>query len=268
MPAGGHNEFLRLFTDAKRRLKDREKCYTLSPHAECTFHPNTTLTQDYRLPEETLQRPVLERMTQECPRRMSDCVPGSPETWSHKPVTGRPPKIERNTASLPIGDYLYSQSRVRDEKKEVKRRQAEEKKIGGGTQLIKEESRRLVENMKMASYQKLFDMLDSDQDGIITAKDVDISCMCVSHINPVVVPQDALTLITPVLCDMETEGLCMRFGDFSQAADRLYAAMTVQEKKVLLNVCRSTHRKDVATSPQFNFKVVRTVPHAVAGDLV
>eukprot|EP01022_Parablepharisma_sp_SALTPOND_P028351 TRINITY_DN70840_c1_g1_i1.p1 TRINITY_DN70840_c1_g1~~TRINITY_DN70840_c1_g1_i1.p1 ORF type:complete len:553 (+),score=71.78 TRINITY_DN70840_c1_g1_i1:3889-5547(+) len=172
----GNDKFGKLFEDSKRRNQERDKILSMPPDVECTFKPNTTLTKGYQMltPQ---GKPLLMRLT------------GDKKVWTqklnaslanvaveYKPTTGRPPKIERNTAGLPIGDYLYSQSKVKREglAKKVESELNELKK-NAGTSIIKDESRKLVERMKDSSYQKLFEMLDSDEDGLITAKDVDIS---------------------------------------------------------------------------------------------
>ena len=71
-----------------------------------------------------------------------------------------------------------------------------------------------------------------------------------------VVPSEVLSLVTPLLCNMETEGLCLRLHEFVPAINSLYETMTIPEKKIILNFGRNIQRKDAGEDiARFNFKV-------------
>lgn len=173
-------DFTRLFEDSKRRIQEREKLFISKAKNECTFKPNTTFTKDYIRISPT-NKNVIERLTID--KRLTNFKHYEDLNEikiEYKPKTGRAPKNIRNSAGLPIGDYLYSQSKVKQENYEKIRKLENEKyKKSSNSAIIKEESRKLVENMKNLSFQKIFELLDSDEDGIITAKDVDITSILI-----------------------------------------------------------------------------------------
>ena len=88
---------------------------------------------------------------------------------TYKPQIGRDPKIDRNSLGLPVGDYLYSQAKIN---REINKHDKEPHSIA-----IRKESKKLVENMKAKSYNMLFQLLDSNGDGIVSDSQVDFSCM-------------------------------------------------------------------------------------------
>ncbi len=236
------DSFLRLFGDAKRRREEREKRTSLSPQRECTFHPDIALSRHH--PAESVAKSAKKTETLE---------------WKHSPTIGRPPRIERNTASLPIGDYLYSKSIAMAELK-VRRKEEGITRSIRTSSLVRQESRRLVENMKVHAYQRIFEMLDSDEDGLVTAKDADISCIYFPIVDCIVVPTDVLAIITPLLSEMEAVGRCMRSQDFVYALDLIYSRLAIPQKKVLLNIGRPPQKLDASlkVQQQFSFKVSQT----------
>lgn len=52
------------------------------------------------------------------------------------------------------------------------------------------------------------------------------------------IPSEILTLITPLLCDMEECQVCLKYEDFIKLFDNLYKKMTIPEKKIILSFAR------------------------------
>lgn len=83
----------------------------------------------------------------------------------YKPKVGRPPRYRRNATQLPIGEYLYGQ------KGKAKKKRTEE----GHELKIAQESKKIVQNRKVENFASIFGLLDSDSDGLISAKNVNIA---------------------------------------------------------------------------------------------
>lgn len=143
-----------LFNEAKRRANIRKS--TAQSATKLDFKPDTTLTHKFN-------RNVQCRFAQNVRRRrLSVCE------QECGPKVGRAPRVERNSAKLPIGNYLYSQKKSREEYNEKRTKEEYNKlKALASTPIIKGTSVKLLERMKEKSYKKLFDMLDSDGDGLI-----------------------------------------------------------------------------------------------------
>ncbi len=197
-----------LFEEARRRQETQAQALTTTtaPHAECTFHPNilktqlsvpaahkrtsTTAVKRTESEDECTERFIpTSKQSQNANEKANAKTNAKAEREETKhapfvPVVGRPPKTNRNSASLPIGDYLYSQMKVREDlRREHESQQTSKAKGEHQPSLVAEESRRLVANMKSLSYQKLFTILDADGDGLLTAKTVGIKgTLTVTHL--------------------------------------------------------------------------------------
>ena len=73
-------------------------------------------------------------------------------------------------------------------------------------------STQIMENILVEKMEEIFLMLDSDCDGLISA----------SRINIGAVDQERLTIIAPLLIEMEDLGLCLDREVFLKAAKKLY----------------------------------------------
>jgi len=71
----------------------------------------------------------------------------------------------------------------------------------------------------------IFDKLDSDGDGQISAYRIDITSL----------EPDLLQILTPLLVEMEELGMSLDKKEFIDAASRLYDSVSLPEKKVLVN---------------------------------
>ena len=201
---------------------------------ECTFKPDISLTKKFN---DALPKTIPERS-----RHKHSIVREN----SYKPEVGRAPRIDRNLARLPIGDYLYSQAK---HKHNIHKTDTKNKKTGEDktkrryNSVVKKEPQLLINKMKDTSYKKLFEMLDPNNKGVITSEIADITC----------IPSNVLSLIAPLLCDMESEGL--DYNKFAEGMNELYKDMTVAEKKEILNFPKNVQKEAVYNSSIFTFKV-------------
>lgn len=88
---------------------------------------------------------------------------------------GRRPSFERNSDNLPIGDYLFSQSNKIKDCKEKAINNYENNYIQESLQKFTQStSSKMIEKMKYESFNKIFSMLDSDKDGVISQEKISI----------------------------------------------------------------------------------------------
>ena len=117
---------------------------------------------------------------------------------------------------MDIGNHLYQlskESRVSS---------------GGPGQGVKtsEASDKIAKEMRMRRISWLFAELDSDQDGVINATNIEISGIDGSLLN----------IIKPILFEMEEMGEELTLGEFRQAVEILHGRLNAQEKGVLYNL--------------------------------
>ena len=90
------------------------------------------------------------------------------------PSVGRAPKRRQKEKDEPIGNYLYSLVKVNADLQSAKQLLREtEKKYP--IRLVREKSREIVAKLHNAAFKKIFAILDSDQDGSISAGELDFS---------------------------------------------------------------------------------------------
>lgn len=82
--------------------------------------------------------------------------------------------------------------------------------------------------------------MDSDSDGLISAFKIDISSLDEKQLN----------VLTPLFIEMESMGMTLDCNEFVEAAKRLYAAIPLPDKAVLVGV----KRLKKATEPELTFK--------------
>eukprot|EP00349_Pseudokeronopsis_sp_Brazil_P010364 CAMPEP_0202980358 /NCGR_PEP_ID=MMETSP1396-20130829/86303_1 /ASSEMBLY_ACC=CAM_ASM_000872 /TAXON_ID= /ORGANISM="Pseudokeronopsis sp., Strain Brazil" /LENGTH=70 /DNA_ID=CAMNT_0049720293 /DNA_START=1259 /DNA_END=1471 /DNA_ORIENTATION=+ len=70
----------------------------------------------------------------------------------------------------------------------------------------------MVENQKKVRLNEIFDILDHDSDGYISASSIDVQTL----------PAEILEILSPVLCEMEELNQGLDRDEFVDAALRLY----------------------------------------------
>ena len=96
---------------------------------------------------------------------------------------------------------------------------------------------------------KIFDILDSDYDGEISAKRI-----CITKLQP-----RKLTILAPLLIEMEDLGIAMDRVDFFQSVKNLIRNISIVDKRVLLDERNEVEEEEDRTrrrnSGNDNFKV-------------
>lgn len=89
---------------------------------------------------------------------------------------------------------------------------------------INETSNLIVETMKLKRLEEIFNYLDADRDGIISAGKIDISTL----------PTDILEILSPLLCEMEELNLELDLETFIEAGEKLIKTLTITERDKMI----------------------------------
>ena len=115
---------------------------------------------------------------------------------------------------MPIGEDLYEQGFIKEQKLMDKKITTEEEKNMKRNRVVTNNiSNLIVEGKKSEKLERIFQLLDDDDDGIITS-----SKICINNL-----PANILKIISPLLIEMEDMQLELSFEDFYKAADKLYS---------------------------------------------
>ena len=98
------------------------------------------------------------------------------------------------------------------------------------TSFSKERTNRLITKKKVQNFGEIFEKLDSDEDGRISAFKIDITSLDAKQ----------LQVLTPLFVEMEELGMTLERDEFIEAANRLYVSVSLPDKKVLIE--KSTTR--------------------------
>ena len=150
------DKFEFLFDDAKRKKSYKEKISNLYINNECTFHP------------------YIKHKKHINPNHHNSESPKKVIKNSHIPKVGRGPKKERNKNKLPIGEYLHS----RNGNIKAYFTTIEESSIVHNKSFVQPKSNKLADNKKINNLKNIFKILDSDSDGIISNKNINIEGIC------------------------------------------------------------------------------------------
>jgi len=201
---------------------------------ECTFQPNSQLQN-------------LATMRCSTPIKLWDrkCSPDPSvvkrflEESKFSPCVGRAPKTERNPENLPVGHYLYNKGKVGDLAKKIRTKENAKSEW----QMTKH-SHYLATKKRVEAYIAIFQLLDSDFDGEISAENVDISKL--SH--------KFLKTYSPLLCDMEKSKRTLNRDQFIQAAEKLFHKLTSHEKSEMISFCGCNTFRKVAINHNENLR--------------
>jgi len=139
------------------------------------------------------------------------------------PKVGRGPR-QRSRQRNP-SEQLYENALKLREKKEAQIRQSRESlKKQSSTMHSRSRTNRIVERQKQQTFSKIFELLDSDGDGQISAYKIDISAL----------DADLLQILTPLFVEMEELGETLDRDEFIDAAKRLYDSLNLADKNILI----------------------------------
>ena len=83
---------------------------------------------------------------------------------------------------------------------------------------------KIIEKKKGEAFSKIFEWLDSDRDGEISAEKIDISPLSA----------DLLEVLSPLFVEMEELSQALDAEEFIDAVGRLYESVSMPEKNILL----------------------------------
>jgi len=251
------DNFAQLYDEAQRRRDRQQHVYDNCIRNEFSFRPDIG-TNKYRPKSDHNDKEFLERLvnsrkdTEETLREMrkKQSEPKDPKTGQpfFKPQTGRAPAKSRNTAALPIGEYLFS-TRVEMENMKKKMVEEEDKKWDSVSKqrFSDDSSEKILQNMKERRLKDIFTTLDHDGDNVISANKIDISGL----------PTDLLEVLTPLFCEMEESDQTLNFDEFYDASDRLINRLNVHDRAILLKSRREVQVDDPKFQPEVNAKSKR-----------
>ena len=104
-------------------------------------------------------------------------------------------------------------------------------KLKNGIEKSKEISTNIVCSKLDRIKKFLFELLDADSDGLISADRVNIE----------EIPTNLLKIISPILFEMEDKSQVLNRNEFNYSLDRLYKRLTPNEKRYLLNKNQKVH---------------------------
>jgi hypothetical protein len=112
---------------------------------------------------------------------------------------------------------------------------------------VKKSSEIMLDKMKNKRFSNLFEVLDSNGDGLISAQKIDISTL-----RP-----EVLECLMPLFWEMEEMGQTLDWGEFINALKRLYNTLSVTEKNELLATSHKweVERENYKIEPSFEPKI-------------
>lgn len=106
-------------------------------------------------------------------------------------------------------------------------------------------SKDLVDTVVEKKIEDLFDLLDSDHDGLISAVRVNIE----------VLSKARLAIIAPLLAEMEEKRATLDFDSFTHSIHRLLAILNVNDRRILLDIS-GRKRSSIDDMVNIPFKVL------------
>lgn len=156
-------------------------------------------------------------------------------------MVGRAPKNHRPGTSRTRGKELYKKALQKLQRKHSRQSSKDkEQRWRSNSAHADRKSHKILEAKKTANFGAIFERLDSDSDGLISAFKIDISTL----------DEKQLGVLTPLLIEMESMGMTLDRAEFVDAAKRLYAAVPLPDKAVLVG----TTKAKKAEEPKLSFK--------------
>ncbi|CDW86863.1 UNKNOWN [Stylonychia lemnae] len=143
-----------------------------------------------------------------------------------RPQTGRSPISRPADNGQNIGDHLYQQYHKQQEKKQKQQElhMIQIKDMHKKSQTNNKVSSQIVEQKQRTKLGEIFDVFDSDNDGQISSKRIDIS-----KINA-----DVLEILSPLLIELEHIGETLDRLEFIDSALALYQTLNVHQRNQIL----------------------------------
>ena len=160
-----------------------------------------------------------------------------------QPMTGRAPSTYRGSIDIGVGNYLHSLSAQQLAKLEARREMEFDRKRLERSAIPQSSS--IVEEKKQVVFKTVFESLDSDKDGVISAERVDIESL----------DSEILKIISPMLINMEELSMEIDEQTFTYGMQEIYKKLCIADRDKLLAEYRSKRRyvdHDCTFKPQLN----------------
>jgi len=220
------DQFLHLYDDAMKRIERHNQIYSMWIDSECTFQPdieNSRKNVAHRYNKSNnnfADKSMLERFNHE----NFDQVTGQ---QLYKPKVGRGPIDKKHRSSKSIGNLLYGVKNLYQENKQKRIQNYEaELKEQMNQKHCKKSSEALLNKMKNKRFAWLFELLDSNGDGLISAQQINISQLT----------SEVLEIMTPLFWEMEEMSQTLDQNEFIEATKMLYNTLSVHDKNKLIAI--------------------------------
>ena len=214
--------FTKLFEDAKRRQALDEKRRDAISDIECTFNPNTDLTNDFNANEIINRQPLYQNSARKKERSKNGTSEFDPKTGRplYRPHTGRAPRNRPKSRTESISDYLYNLSKVSNSRIEDN---------GNCASAIQTKSNNIVKKVRNDAFSMVFRILDSDGDGMISSESIEVGK----------IPKEIAKIFIPILSEMEDMKCTLNLEEFIDASNNLFKELTIIQKNEFINYYKS-----------------------------
>lgn len=183
-----------------------KNCINLSRNQH-NFKPNISNYKNYKHKTEMNDKNTsfVERQTQDLERRLLSGYLGKVSPIQRTNSQDRGVDRYQKQASIEKMEKLYEEAFIRQEKQTIKyQQQIEEQQAKIIAPKISKKSQKMSNNRFEVECQKLFELLDSDNDGLISAERIDID-----SIKP-----ERLKVLFPILVQVENQNLTVSLAQF------------------------------------------------------
>ena len=98
---------------------------------------------------------------------------------------------------------------------------------------VQEESKKILDNKKVAKFTEFFQAFDNDSDGKISSRNISLTCNILLF-KDIALPQEIMEIYAPLLLEMEDIEQSLNLDEFIESSNRLYNSLSNKEKDILL----------------------------------
>ncbi|OMJ81678.1 hypothetical protein SteCoe_17787 [Stentor coeruleus] len=178
------------------------------------------------------------------------------QTTDNDPATGQkffsPVTLQNHEASTrrkdkDIWEYLYS---MKDSKKEMIKKCLEEEEVSweeaANKTKLGNQSQKVFDRFRLKQYKKMFEILDSDQDGKISADHIELNGISEKH----------LEILSPLLEHMLNSGDCIEFSEFAMHIEELRNHLDMKTRACLLERDRKIEIQEIDPHPKLSANTI------------
>lgn len=221
-----------LYQEASKRRERQLERFEDAAKSEFSFRPEVHAAAKVPDPdpESFLNRIVnsKKKFEEEMEKLRQDLVTDTDPVTGQKlfePAITKDPRFDRHLETSSVHEHLYAQ---KDHKKQLTEKLAQELdeniKAAQRSTKVTQNSEKLLENFRRKAYENLFNLLDSDRDGVLTSEKVDISAL----------EDKTASILEPVLESILTSESETDFIQFHMLMDQLLEHLPLDAKSHIL----------------------------------